>query len=129
MVLRLQAIAPVVGILLVLAAVLAFDNRITQVWVAAAGLLVMEVGVWKLGSRMIHERRFIPLRAEVEAFVPMVRRLNWTAVAVREGTSPDAGSEFESAAEAVRASVERMILAAGKTRLDVEQAPPAAEGD
>jgi hypothetical protein len=114
----LDVVLPVVGVLVVLAGVVFVPTRWEQVWVAVAGLIILEAGVWKLANRIVHERRYIALREEVQGFVELVRALNHSAVVLKEGGDGAHRQAIEETSAAMRASVERMIQAAGKAKDD-----------
>jgi hypothetical protein len=72
-----------------------------------AGILVNQVGVWGLASRMMPERRlYLPLRREVRHFIDMVRELN--DVALIEA------SDVEEVRRRMHESVDRMAAVAGE---------------
>lgn len=106
---------PVAGTLLVLAAVLLVIDLRTQIALVIAGLLMVEVGVWKLANPLLpNERRFHALRTEVDRFIVLVRNLNDAALRVKvEGGA--AVSSLEEARSALHTAVERMTAVAGKT--------------
>ncbi len=101
---RILAIGGIV-IVLVQAAVL-LDSR-TVLPVILLGIVVNQLGAWGIARRLRPDRRvFLALRAEVDAFIGLVRRLNSQTI---EG---DARGVAETRDEMVRA-VDRICLAAG----------------
>lgn len=117
----LDVVLPIAGVLIVLAAVVFVSGRWSQLWVAIAGLVVLEAGVWKLASRILHERRYLALREEVQRFVGYVRVLNRSAVELKRAESGDARQTFDEAASAMHASLDRMMVLAGKTEEDLKK--------
>lgn len=119
---------PVLGVVIVLTAVLLGGGGWGPVWLAVTGLLMVEAGVWRLGSRMLHERRYLPLRREVQRFIGLARALNRASTALRTGDSPAARQALEETLSEMRASLDRMAVVAGKTEedLETEQAPAPA---
>ena len=121
---------PMLGVVIVLAAVLLGGGGWAALWMAVAGLLMVEAGVWRLGSRVVYERRYQPLRGEVQRFVGLARALHHAALAARSENRPEAREELFATVETMRASLDRMVQVAGKTESDleaeVESAVPAA---
>ena len=116
---------PTLGVAVVLAAVLLGGGGWTAIWLAVTGLLMVEAGVWRLGSRMVHERRYRPLRREVERFVDLARELHHATAAV-DGTNDEAARQrLELAVSSLRGSLDRMVAVAAKTEEDLkaEQTP------
>jgi hypothetical protein len=78
-----------------------------HVAVVVLGVLMIYVGIWRLSSHLLPNRRiFMPLRCEVDEFIRLVRRLN------AQRSHRDVSAAFETAAE-LRETVERVIAAAG----------------
>lgn len=112
---------PVLGTLVILGAVLLVIDLRAQIVLVVAGLILVEVGVWKLASPLLpNERRFHALRAEVDRFIGLVRELNEAAMRGRAATGADAAATLEEARAGLHASVERMALVAGKTDQELE---------
>lgn len=95
------------GIVVVLLQVLLMAYTRTQVTIVLAGILINQVGVWGVASRMLPERRlYLPLRREVRHFIDMVREMN--DVAAIEA------SDIEDVRRRMHESVDRMATVAGK---------------
>lgn len=95
------------GVLLVLSQLLLLAYSPIHVAVVVLGVLMIYVGIWRLVSHMLPNRRiYMPLRSEVDDFIRLVRRLN------SERAGGDATTAFETAAE-LRQTVEKVIEAAG----------------
>ena len=110
---------PIMGMVLVFLAILlpsiSLDLQI-QILVVLVGILMIEAGVWRLTAKILpNERQFLALRAEVDAFIGLVRNLNNQGVALQAGETPEVRGRFEEAKAAIHASVDRMGEVAGKT--------------
>lgn len=124
---RLLDIAlPTVGVAIVLAAVVLGGGGWGPIWMAVVGLLLVEAGVWRLGSRVMYERRYTPLRTEVQRFVGLARELNHASVRAREAGSPAGRQALEESVAALQESLDRMVTVAGKTEADLEAERDAA---
>ena len=118
---------PVVGTILVFAAVVLDYNLTAQVLLVLLGLLMIDAGIWKLTQPLFpNERRYLALREEVDRFIHLVRRLNSTALAVREQESPTAQAAFQDAVGALHESVNRMEQLAGKSDQELRSTPAPA---
>lgn len=109
---------PILGTAIVLLSVLLLVELRAQLVGVILGLLLVEVGVWDLAKPMLpNERKYLGLRAEVDDFIGLVRRLNRAVL--------DEGSEHASVHDVrseMHASVDRMVDLAGRS----EQDAPAA---
>jgi hypothetical protein len=95
------------GVALVLLELLLLAYSPVHVAVVVLGVLMIYVGIWRLASHVLPNRRiYLPLRAEVDEFIRLIRRLN------AERGRGDFPAAFETAAE-LREAVERIITAAG----------------
>ncbi|UCC81867.1 MAG: hypothetical protein JSW46_12750 [Gemmatimonadota bacterium] len=95
------------GVLLVLSQLLLLAYSPIHVAAVVLGVLMIYVGIWRLVSHMLPNRRiYMPLREEVDEFIRLVRRLN------TERTKGDFPAAFETGAE-LRETVERVIAVAG----------------
>lgn len=115
---------PIIGVALVLAAVLFFyQNLYLQIAIVLIGLVLIEAGIWNLANPILpSERKFLALRAEVDAFIGLVRRLNRAALELTaEATSQNRAKVLQVRDEMLE-SVKRMEDYAGK-----EQEPPVAQ--
>lgn len=126
----LDAGLPTLGVVIVLAAVVLGGGGWGAIWMAVAGLLLVEAGVWRLGSRVMHERRYTPLRREVQRFVGLARDLHHATAAARANGSPEARAALDRTLAAMQASVDRMAAVAAKTEeeLAAEASSPAGPG-
>lgn len=120
---RFNRLAPLVTAalgMLVIASSMGVRNLTLWYLTIIAGLLLILGGFWYAANPILtSERRFHALRAEVDDFITLVRRLNAAA------TQPEARQEFEKVKADMMASVERMARLAGKegqTALDREAA-------
>ena len=114
---------PAVGVAIVLTAVMAGGGGWMALWMAVAGLLLVEAGTWRLGSRMFHERRYAPLRDEIGRFIGLARRLHHAAARVLADPTPEARENVSRAVAAMHASVDRMAAVAGRTEADLRSRP------
>src|SRR5688500_4227053 len=107
---------PLIGSFLVFTAVLTVTAPVTQVLVAALGLLLIQSGVMKLTQAFVpNERKYIALRREVDYFILLVRRLNAAALGVKEVDNADTRAAFAAIQQRMRESEDRMAQLAGKT--------------
>ncbi len=94
------------GVLLVLGTVIFAEVSATQIPWVVAGLLILQVGMWRGASRLLpSSRRNFALRGKVYQFIKLVREM------YRESNAKDASS-FETFAEKLRARTEAVIDAA-----------------
>ncbi|HUG39584.1 MAG TPA: hypothetical protein VMM12_03825 [Longimicrobiales bacterium] len=119
---------PVLGVAIVMSAVMWGGGGWGPIWMAVTGLLLVEAGVWRLGSRVMHERRYMPLRREVQRFTGLARDLHHATAAVRAEDTPASREVREAALAAMRSSLDRIVAVAGKTEEDLqaEGAPATA---
>ena len=69
------------GVIIILLQTLYIAWARTQVAVILVGIIINQIGVWRLANRILPERRvFLLLRAEVDRFINLVRELNGNAV-------------------------------------------------
>jgi len=102
-------VATIIGILVVFAAAVFLEKDVVRVAMIAAGVLVMEAGVWYLANPIFtSERRYPALRGEVDNLVGLVRQLNRAAV---DGVGRD---EVERLKAAMHDSVDEMGRLADK---------------
>jgi hypothetical protein len=95
------------GVVVILLQVLFMAYTRTQVAIVLAGILVNQVGVWGVASRMMPERRlYLPLRREVRHFIDMVRELNDVALIEAGGV--------DGVRRRMHESVDRMVGVAGE---------------
>ena len=116
----LDAGLPTLGVAIVLSAVMLGGGGWGPIWLAVIGLLMVEAGVWRLGSRIVHERRYRPLRREVQRFIGLARELHHATAAVDERGDEDSRQRLEGAVASLRQSLDRMVLVAAKTEEDLE---------
>lgn len=119
---------PVVGVSIVLGAVMLGGGGWGPLWMAVAGLLMVEAGVWRLGSRVVRGRRYLPLRREVERFIELAPQLHRASAAVAENPSPSAQEALDATLAAMRRSLDRMADVAAKTDEDLAAEEEAGEG-
>ncbi len=94
------------GVLLVLVTVIFTDASAMQIPLVVAGLLLLQVGMWRGASRLLPSaRRNFALRGQVDQFIKLVREM------YRVANAKDA-SAFETVAEKLRARTEAVIDAA-----------------
>jgi hypothetical protein len=119
---------PILGTVLVFAAVVLVYDLTTQIILVLVGLLMIDAGIWKLTEPLFpNERRYKALREEVDRFIHQVRRLNTAALSMREHDSPAARTAFQDAVSALHDSVGRIEQLAGKTE-DELRAPDVPAG-
>lgn len=90
------------GVIIILLQVLFLAHDRFQVSVVLGGIMMNQIGVWGLASRLLPERRvYLKLRNEVDSFIGLVRELNAHAV---QGKA----SEVDGTRSAMKQSVDRM---------------------
>ncbi len=95
------------GVALVMVQLLLLAYSPIHVLMVVVGVLLIYVGIWRLFSNVLPDRRvYRPLRGEVDLFIRLVRQIN------RQRVSGDLTAAFETASD-LRESVERVIDAAG----------------
>jgi hypothetical protein len=101
---RIMALA---GLILVLLQTAFLDIAPFEYGIILFGVLVTATGLWGLGSRLRPDRRlYLQLRAEVDKFIGLVRRINAHVVAGQ-------GEQANEVKEEMHASVELIAQAAG----------------
>lgn len=116
----LDVVLPLLGIIAILGAVLFIVSLRAQLAVVIGGILLIEIGIWRLVDPLLpNERRFNALRGEVDRFMGLVRELNRIAGEIEERAAPEVDREFETIREAMHRSVDRMAVVAGKTDFEV----------
>lgn len=95
------------GVALVVGPVTVMNESFILLGLVLVGMSMIALGVWRLGSQLLPERRvYVGLRQEVERFIDLVRRLNAHKI------SDDAALIAEVRAE-MHESVDRMVILAG----------------
>ena len=107
---------PIVGVVLVLAAVLFFyQNLYVQIAIVLLGLVLIEAGIWNLASPVLpSERRFMALRREVDGFILLVRRLNRATLELASEPTPQHRAKLLQVRDEMLESVRRMEQVAGQ---------------
>lgn len=104
------------GILVILGAVLFGQELRTQIVVTTCGIVLIEVGVWRLAQRLLpNQRQYYALRAEVDRFLQLVRHLNAAALARKAHDTPETHQALAQVHQEMQQAVERMVTLAGKT--------------
>ncbi len=112
---------PIVGMFLVFLAALGVEDIQMRIVLILIGLLLIEVGVWKLANPLYpNERRFHHLRTEVNQFVNLARELNEAALKSRSHPSDTLENRMDAILASMRRSVDRMADVAGKEDGEVE---------
>ncbi len=112
---------PFVGVLVILGAMLILrDDLRIQIAVVGAGMLMIELGVWQFGHKVLpNERKYAALRAELDQFIELVRELNAAALAVKQHDSPQTRQALQHVQQAMQQVVGRMAAVAGKTNIEL----------
>ncbi len=98
-----------VGVTAIVAPVVLLSDSWTPLIVVLAGALLVGAGNFRLGSRLLPDRRvYVGLRAEVEAFIQLVRRLNARVLAGENQAIDDLRAQMKD-------SVDRMVTLAGES--------------
>lgn len=110
-----EMIGTLIGILVIFGSVL-FANDIgvqLQFMMVLLGVLIMEIGVWGLSSRLLpNDRKFKGLREEGDRMIELIRELNSAAIAKDLGR--ENAERFHRTLEEMHGSVVRMSEIAGK---------------
>ncbi|UCC75065.1 MAG: hypothetical protein JSV86_11110 [Gemmatimonadota bacterium] len=101
------------GVVIILLQTLMIAYERIEVATILAGIMINQIGVWGLATKLLPERRvYLELRAEVDRFIGLVRQLNSHAVS---GDDDQVGSTKALMHE----SIDRMVsVAAVKTESD-----------
>ncbi len=111
----LTILVTLLGIAVVVAAVLTqpdtdFNRRMTMVLL---GVVLLEAAAWKRNNPLLpNERKYHDLRAEVELFIHMVRRLHVAALNDQKGKPSPKGQGRDDVVHEMHAAVERMAAVA-----------------
>jgi len=108
---------PILGTVLVFLAILvptiSLDLRL-QIGVVLLGLLLIEAGVWRLTAKVLpNQRKYLALRAEVDAFIDRIRVLNAHGVKLRAEETESARAAFQGTLDTLHAAVDQMAEVAG----------------
>lgn len=108
---------PILGVVLVLAAVLFFfQNLYVQIAIVLIGLVLIEAGIWNLAAPILpSERKYMALRNEVDAFIRLVRRLNRAALELTSEATPQNRTRLLQVRDEMMESVRRMETYAGRS--------------
>ncbi len=104
------------GVAVVLAAVLIdpdtdFSQRMTMVLL---GVVLLEAAAWKRNNPFLpSERKYHDLRAEVDLFILMVRRMNAAVINDQKGRPNAKGQDTDTIVADLHQSVDRMVRVAG----------------
>lgn len=111
---------PIGGTIIIFGALLLLGTNLhVQIIAVLIGLLLVEAGTFRITQRALpDDRRYTSLRAEVDDFIRLVRRLNDAAVA--RDRDPAAAAEFEAVQLEMEEAIGRMADTAG-----VEEDRPA----
>ncbi len=107
---RAPMAASVVGMTMILGSIVFFfETDYGRIAGVVGGMLVLEAAIWYAANPFLkNQRRYLPLRAETEAFIKLVSELNSAAV----NGLPE---EIERTKSAMRESIERRVAAAVTT--------------
>ncbi|HEX6589409.1 MAG TPA: hypothetical protein VF039_10320 [Longimicrobiales bacterium] len=122
---------PVLGVVVVLAGVLFFARSLyVQLIVVLLGLLLIQAGIWKLANPVLpSERRYNALRAEVDAFILLVRRLNRATLQNTSDPTPANRARLLQIRDEMMESVHRMEAVAGRTEGELAAGPRPSAAD
>ncbi len=101
-------VSAIAGVVVVFVGVLMVATGTAQIFIVAAGLVVLEGGVWYMANPIFtSERRYLRLRDELDNMVDLVRKLN------RAALEPGAEKDLEGVRSAMHQSVDEMLEVAG----------------
>lgn len=104
----------IIGVIVIVVPVALMEEPGSALFTVLGGIALMGLGVWRLGHRVLPDRRvYVGLRSEVDHFIELVRRLNAHAL---RGDSGGVGEVKAS----MHDSVDRMALIAGLTVDEIE---------
>jgi hypothetical protein len=108
----LDQILTILGVIVIVVPVTLMTDSWGPLIVVFVGISMIGMGVWRLGSRLMPERRvYVGLRSEVEHFIRLVRRLNAHALSGETEV-------VEGIRQEMRESVDRMISLAGRPEVE-----------
>ncbi len=94
------------GVIVVLSAIVVADTSRAQVWLVLIGLLLVQMGIWRIASRVVPSTRTNQrLRDEVDQFLASVRELYRLA-------NDNQSANFNTLAEGLRGQTDGVIEAA-----------------
>lgn len=104
----IDQILTIVGVIVIVVTVTLLTESWTPLFVVMVGALMIGAGAWRLGTRLLPNRRiYVGLRSEVEYFIRLVRRLNAHALEEESG-------KVENLTVEMKESVDRMVSLAGQ---------------
>lgn len=99
----------ILGVIVIMVTVTLLTEAWTPLFIVMAGALMIGAGAWRLGTRLLPNRRiYVGLRSEVEYFIRLVRRLN--SYALEEEID-----KVENLRTEMKESVDRMVSLAGQS--------------
>lgn len=105
----IDQILTIAGVIVIMVTVTLLTEAWTPLFVVMFGALMIGAGAWRLGTRLLPNRRvYLGLRSEVEYFIRLVRRLN--AHALEEQVE-----KVENLRVEMKESVDRMVSLAGQS--------------
>ncbi len=100
------------GVVVIVVPVALLSESWVPLLIVLAGTLMVGAGTWRLGTRLLADRRVhIGLRSEVDEFIRLVRRLNAHALAGEI-------EEVDALRGQMKESVDRMAGLAGESSLN-----------
>ena len=124
----LEQSLPVVGMVIVFGGAMLITDILWRVIVVAVGLLLVEIAVWNVASRILpNSRQYFPLRHEIDRFIQLARRLNAAAVTLEEEDTVPGRRIFDIVRDDMVAAVHRMAGMAGKTELQPDHQPTVVD--
>ncbi len=99
----------ILGVLIIITVVTLLEQESwTPMIVVMVGILLVGLGIYRLGHRVLPNRRvYIGLRSEVDYFIRMVRRLNSNALTNNT-------DQIDMLREEMKTAVDRMVTLAGR---------------
>jgi hypothetical protein len=99
----------IIGVIVIMVTVTLLTESWTPLFVVMAGALMIGAGAWRLGTRLLPNRRvYLGLRSEVEYFIRLVRRLNSHVL-------EEQSEKVENLRVEMKESVDRMVSLAGQS--------------
>ena len=124
----LEQALPVVGMVIVFGGAMLITDILRRVIVVAIGLLLVEIAVWNVASRILpNSRQYLPLRVEIDRFIQLARRLNAAAVTLEQEDTVPGRRIFATIRDDMVAAVHRMAGMAGKTEAQPDHQPAVVD--
>jgi hypothetical protein len=111
---------PLIGVMIILAAVLFLRELRIQLAVVMAGIVLIEAGVWKIAHQLLpNDRHYHALRHEIDAFIALSRDLHEAALAANVEDTPEHRRALDAIREAMHRAVDQLSDVAGRSAAEL----------